>query len=252
MKKQQKVILLGDSITQGLGSKKINFTQALQNKLGNSFSVMNMALTGTTIFYAKSILNDIISHNPDYVILLYGNVDAQIRPNRNGKIFPHIPSRFRKNGMLMPRPFYSRSLKRRLGQRIDNTLRKVFSSIIYQIDGTEQWVKKEKFREVYTFVTQKLKETGSQVLVCSTVYLDEKMFPGSLEQYRLFNEEIYDIAEKYQYVFIDLYNPLKNAIEQFGWEAYYNYDHFHPNSGGYELISYLLAQEIQQNHQSMR
>lgn len=70
MHKKEKVILLGDSITQGLGSKKVNFTQALQNKLGGNYIVENMALTGTTILYAREILHSVISHKPKYVVIL--------------------------------------------------------------------------------------------------------------------------------------------------------------------------------------
>ena len=60
---KEKVILLGDSITQGLGSKKINFTEELQKRLGESFQVENMALTGTTIHYVEEILPIIIEKN---------------------------------------------------------------------------------------------------------------------------------------------------------------------------------------------
>ena len=51
----KEAVLLGDSITQGLGSKKINFTENLNSLLGDGFHVDNMALTGTTISYAQKI-----------------------------------------------------------------------------------------------------------------------------------------------------------------------------------------------------
>lgn len=41
-----KVYLLGDSITQGLGSKKINFTKDLSLLLGDKWDVLNLAHTG--------------------------------------------------------------------------------------------------------------------------------------------------------------------------------------------------------------
>lgn len=252
MKKQQKVILLGDSITQGLGSKKINFTQALQDKLGPSFFVENMALTGTTILYADQILDRVVSLEPDYVIIVYGNVDAQIRPNRNGLLFPHIPGRFQKNGMLMPRPFYSRTIVKKFGQNLDNWLRHFFSFLIYQVDGSEQWVSKEQFKKTYSAVVEKLLKKRSRVLACSTVYIDEALFPGSLNQYNIFNSEIASIAHQSRCSFVDLFTPLKQAVQKSSWEAYYNYDHFHPNSGGYELISEILSREILQENTSRR
>ena len=57
------VYLLGDSITQGLGSKKVNFTGKLADLLGEGYEIVNLAYTGTTIDYALGLLdNGISSH----------------------------------------------------------------------------------------------------------------------------------------------------------------------------------------------
>ena len=79
-----RIVLLGDSITQGLGSQKVNFTSELE-ALRQDDEIINMALTGTTIKYACDNVKDILAAKPDMVIILYGNVDAQIRPSRSGK-----------------------------------------------------------------------------------------------------------------------------------------------------------------------
>ena len=47
------VYLLGDSITQGLGSKKINFTAELACLLGKDYEIVNLAYTGTTIDFSE-------------------------------------------------------------------------------------------------------------------------------------------------------------------------------------------------------
>lgn len=52
------VYLLGDSITQGLGSKKVNFTGELARLLGEGYEIVNLAYTGTTIDYALRLLDD--------------------------------------------------------------------------------------------------------------------------------------------------------------------------------------------------
>ena len=52
------VYLLGDSITQGLGSKKVNFTGKLADLLGEGYEIVNLAYTGTTIDYALSLLDE--------------------------------------------------------------------------------------------------------------------------------------------------------------------------------------------------
>lgn len=245
---KKRIILLGDSITQGLGSKKINFTRVLQNLLGQDYFVDNMAFTGTTIRYAEEILSEVIAKEPSCVVVLYGNVDAQIRPNRNGKVFKHIPKRFQGSGMLMPRPFYSHDLKKRTGQKIENLMRHVFSEIIYLVDGTEQWVPIEEFSQRYRNVVNALKGKKISVITCSTVYIDEKLFPGSLSQYERFNNEILKIANQCNTAYVDLFLPLKKKVEEDGWNKRYCYDHFHPNGGGgYAVIADILAKEILQN-----
>ena len=52
------VYLLGDSITQGLGSKKVNFTGELADLLGEGYEIVNLAYTGTTIDYALGLLDN--------------------------------------------------------------------------------------------------------------------------------------------------------------------------------------------------
>lgn len=181
---KKKVVLLGDSITQGLGSKKINFTQELQEQLGNGYLIDNMAFTGTTIHYAEKILPEVMEKHPEYVVIVYGNVDAQIRPCRTGHIFSHLPKRFQGSGMLMPRPFYSHTWYKRIGQKIENMLRKICSKLIYAVDGTEQWVPLGEFQEAYQNLVKELKKCKIKPIVCSTVYIDETIFPGSLTQYK--------------------------------------------------------------------
>lgn len=241
---KKRVVLLGDSITQGLGSKKINFTEELQHILGENYFVENRALTGTTVHYAEKILPEIIKIKPEFVIIVYGNVDAQIRPNRNGYIFKHIPKRFQKNGMLMPRPFYSHRRNKRVGQKIENVMRHLCSSLIYAIDGSEQWVNIEEFSNIYSRIVQDLWSAGIKVIACSTVFIDEKVFPGSLAQYEAFNAQIKKtvLYEKGEY--IDLFFLLKTAVEKEGWNKIYCYDHFHPNEGGYKIIASKIAEKV--------
>ena len=55
-----KVTIIGDSISQGLGKKKINYCESLKNKIENLTGVIlnieNLALTGKTIKYDNKII----------------------------------------------------------------------------------------------------------------------------------------------------------------------------------------------------
>ena len=166
------VYLFGDSITQGLGSKKINFTAELACLLGKDYEIVNLAYTGTTIDYALKLLDEgEVSPKSGRVtcVVIYGNVDAQIRPSRTGRVFPHIPKRFQGGGMLMPRPFYSRSWAKHAGQLVDNEGRKVVSALIKAVDGTEQWVSLESFDKQYGQLLDRLCDMGVKPIACSCV-----------------------------------------------------------------------------------
>lgn len=245
--KMGKVYLVGDSITQGLGSRKINFQKELEDRLRGEFEVVNLALTGTTIQYANMLIDDneiIAADNVSFCVILYGNVDAQIRPNRSGRLFRLIPSRYRKNGMLMPRPFYSRSLLKRLGQLIDNLGRSFFAKMIIWLDGTEQWVDIATFSAEYRKFVNSLTERGLIPILCSTVFIDEKLFHETPNQYELFNAEIQKLSIEKELIYIDFYQLFKRKVSEKGWGAYFNHDHFHPNGAGYGVMAREIARAI--------
>lgn len=241
-----KIVLLGDSITQGLGSKKINFVEELQKHQPND-KIVNLAMTGTTICYAQEQLDVIVREHPNVVVILYGNVDAQIRANTSGKLFKCVPKRFKgfRGNMLLPRPFYSHNKMKSLAQHIENGIRTILRKLIYCIDGTEQWVPIAEFEARYRFVCEKLRQNNIQILCCSTVYIDDKLFPGSLAQYKEYNERIKQIAQENGSGYLELNNRLENAVKKNGWKNIYNYDHFHPNGNGYQIMAEWLSQAIQ-------
>lgn len=241
------VYLFGDSITQGLGSKKVNFSGELGELLGSSYRIVNLAQTGTTIEYGLEALRENVPENvagDSIALILYGNVDAQIRPNRNGRVFPHIPKRYQQNGMLMPRPFYSQSLAKRIWQHVDNYLRSMFAQLIRVVDGCEQWVPHDLFKARYTELLEALDQRGIRAIPCSCVYIDDALFPGCRMEYERFNQVIYELAREFNLRYVDLFNLLKESVERLGWDGCYNRDHFHPNGAGYEIMARALEGEI--------
>lgn len=242
--KLSKVILLGDSITQGLGSKKINFTEELRMRLGESWEVVNLAETGTMIDYGLKQAESSEFNDASVCVVVYGNVDAQIRPNTHGRMFKRIPARYQEPGMLMPRPFYSKELGKRFGQLLDNGTRLLLSSMIKLVDGTEQWNPIGEFGSDYAALVDGLSVKGIRTVCCSCVYIDNRLFPKCKEQYIAFNTEIERIAHSRGAEYVDLFNLLARSVEEEGWDAVYNKDHFHPNAGGYQIIANEISQSI--------
>lgn len=144
----------------------------------------------------------------------------------------------------MPRPFYSHSLHKNIGQHLDNMIRSVFASLIKTVDGTEQWVHVDSFCELYEQLLDRLLGLGLDVVCCSCVYIDEKLFPGSPRQYELFNECIKAASFKRTLPYVDLYELFHHCVEEDGWDSVYNKDHFHPNGKGYRLLAEAIAGPI--------
>ena len=240
-----KVILLGDSITQGLGSKKINFEKELE-KLVPDCSIVNLAMAGTVIEYVSSVFRDIEKESADFAVILYGNVDAMRKPSRTGKVFPKLPRRFTMNNgsMLLPRPFYSHVWYKKLGQHIENGIRTGLRKLVFAVDGTEQWMPLDLYIKHYEDVCAGIRAIGTHPVICSTVYIDERLFPGSNAEYIRYNTWMENYANENQIRYIDFYGIFKRLAEKNGWSRYYNCDHFHPNDEGYLVMAKNIAEAI--------
>ena len=238
-----KVVLLGDSITEGIGKQLRNFQPELERLLGADWTVRNLAKTGSTSDCVGTQMDKIEEERPDFAVLLFGNVDAQIRPSRTGRIFRHLPGRFgAENGcMILPRPFYSHKWYLRWIQRMENAVRAFFRKLVYRVDGSEQWISLDQYRNNLIAACEMLRQRGAVPVICSTVCIDEELFPGSDHEYRKYNEEARRIAVDKKLPFVDLYDALRSAVGENGWENVFNADHFHPNQKGYEIIAAQIA-----------
>ena len=89
---------------------------------------------------------------------------------------------------------------------------------------------------------------GIHPVICSTVYIDERLFPGSDVEYRKINALMLQYATENGYDFVDLYSALKQRVQQEGWSVCYNEDHFHPNAAGYHVFATQIAKALNRNH----
>ena len=127
--------------------------------------------------------------------------------------------------MLMPRPFYSRAWTKRAGQHVDNAARKFFSAFIKAVDGTEQWVSLGSFKEQYGELLDRLGAMGVGVVACSCVYIDERLFPGTPEEYLAFNDVIRRHASQRGIPYVDIVVNRwpTNIHSNFSWMHRYKF-----------------------------
>ena len=251
MRKNVKIVLLGDSITQGIGSKLINYTEKLENELKVHDiipEIFNLALTGTTIEYAFSQLEQIIDIKPDYVVIMYGSVDLQIRPNMENNRFGILsltPKRYKEiKGILNPRPFMSKNPRRYMLECLDNIYRKIWRKVVLITQGSMQYLTEEQFEENYKSLIYKLRY---KIICCSLVYVDSVIYTEQTNlNYKRANDFLQETSKLniQKMNFVDLYSKQKEIVEKNGWDEIYYKDHFHPNSKGYDLIAHELAESI--------
>ena len=250
-----KCVILGDSISEGIGGKKINYCDTLYHLLkkyntnDTEIDIRNLSLTGTTIKYPLEHIEEVMDYRPDVVIIFYGNVDAQIRPDVEKNRFylwSMVPKRYHIGGMLNPRPFYSRKWYRWFPDRLDNAFRFLLTKIMYLTQGRCQLVTLSEFALYYDTLMSKVATMADipKIICCSTVYLDEKIYRGSNMEYEKYNIVIKGIAEKYTASYIDLYSMLNQRVTKSGFGSVYYCDHFHPNKQGYDLIAQAICQAI--------
>ena len=85
---------------------------------------------------------------------------------------------------------------------------------------------------------------GVEVVACSCVFIDGRLFPGTPDEYLAFNDAIRTQASRWGIPFVDMWSMFKSEVESNGWESAYNRDHFHPNGAGYGLMAEAIAAEV--------
>ena len=241
MKKKVKIAIFGDSISEGIGKRKANYVKNLQNYLENDYNsvhIDNYAFTGTTIRYMKKLREKWIKGNYDIVIVAYGNVDAMLRPDtaHHPNYFSFLPSRYKENGMLNPRPYYSKRFIKSTIQHLDSWFRWHLNSLLLFLQGATTWVNLNDFSLIYEEVVKEC-TINSNMLLVSTVHVNDKYFPGTNLMYVKYNAVIEEIAKKYNQKYIDLYDTHFDKTEMFD-------DGFHPNELGYQHIAKVLYEAI--------
>lgn len=240
-----KIAILGDSISEGLGSKKYNYINSLEKNLkrvGIKSIIKNFSHTGTTINYALEKIEDIKNFSPDCILIFYGNVEAIIRPDLRKKtiIKMLLPKRYRKIFMLDPRPFYSNVRWKKIFQYLDNIFRYIMRRVIIKLNGSYRLMELDEFKNKYSQFLKEALLFSKKIICISNVRIDERLFPGTTDSMNEFCKIIYQLTQEYNVSFI----ALNEWQKKYEWAQIYGNDHYHPNKSGYELIGEFFANQI--------
>jgi lysophospholipase L1-like esterase len=239
-----KIVVIGDSIAQGLGVPGQSFGVILAHKLasqlGRPVRFINMADNARQITVSRKLLPELISLNPELIIIAHGTTESLLRPP--DAALRYVPVRWRRPGWLDPRPYYSRKLLRRIGQKLESAIRWRVKLLLMRSFGGEPWMAPERFEsELSDYVRILLNSTTARIVLLSPYGIDASFFPGSPERLEQCKETIARIPWKFKNKdrlhFVDVSQVCRR------WEDYLE-DRFHPNEFGHERIADRLFESI--------
>ncbi len=216
----RRLILLGDSIAGGLGSRASRYGDIGAAKFG--WKLADHSASGSTI--AESLAR--FRENPVQgcaVLVAHGITEPILPPDP-----AHLrwaPPRWRCLGWMDPRAYYSSNVWRRILQRVESELRWRTKTVTMKF-GTIQLMSQEAYCVAYTELCDLFEGDNTPVFTLEPTHIDERFFLGSSHEQALYWTSIKP-AVRHHVLLCDEFEP---------WSDYL-LDHFRPNSKGYEFIA---------------
>lgn len=264
-------MFLGDSLTEGVGSKSISHVTELAKQVGASefrlrpvdalngqvgFNVAgliqqqssdlwfwNLACEGTTIEADFAWLPLIGALRPELVIVFRGSLESIVRPAmvRDG-VWPWwVPRGWRNYSAMDPRCYFSTTWWRKAKQTsVDVLKQKARLKLLRQQSG-KPLMELEKFAQLQNELLQKLRALGARVLVLGLLPPDNACFPNSPAYFESVNAKLKEVANAAGVEFFD-WGSLLSAKGTHA-ELFYR-DTFHPNEAGARALAEILRQAL--------
>lgn len=238
-----RIILLGDSIAAGLGVVGCSYADGLAAKLQPihpDTQVTNLAATAAQLSSSLTRINDIVSMQPDMVIIAHGITEAIVRPTPSALRL--VPRRWRQIGWLDPRPYFSRRLWKRIYHQTESAVRWRVKVHLIKKYGGHTLTSRDEFEQMLSETVETLlNQTSAQVIVLTHNGIDERFYPGSLsslDHYQRCIEGVVTKAHLSERVHLCDVSCLLNK-----WSDFFA-DHFHPNALGHAKIADAICHVI--------
>jgi lysophospholipase L1-like esterase len=261
-------VFLGDSLTEGVGSKRISYVSELVTRIRSNGKlnvhefrlrhvdvggfidfnvagkmdidasqqstdlwVWNLACEGKTIETDLAWLPLISTLQPELVVIFRGSLESIIRP---ATLPGWVPRSWRGYAAMDPRCYFSTTWWRKAKQQaIDATKQRVRLKLLSG-PGKPLMDPEDVGRHLITL----LRRLNTRVLILGLLPVDEARFPGSPAHFKSLNGKLQEIANA-------------EGAEFFDWGAamgaqdglFYR-DGFHPNLAGARTLAEILHQRL--------
>ena len=266
-------VFLGDSLTEGVGSKRISHVAELVKQLRSSgvganefrlrqidagfnrqidFNVAglmnvdtrecysdlwlwNLACEGQTIDSDLRWLPLIAALRPELVVIFRGSLESIIRPAMvmDGDWPWWVPQSWRGYAAMDPRCYFSTTWWRKAKQSSVDALKQRARLKLLKVRPGKPLIDLEQFASYQTELLKRLQELGTRVIMLGLLPVDQTRFPGSSEHFRIVNARLRQIAEAEGVEFVDWASSLN------GGNLFYR-DGFHPNATGADALARIL------------
>jgi lysophospholipase L1-like esterase len=268
-------VFLGDSLTEGVGSKRISHVAELVKQLRSSgrnvhefrlrhvdngfnrqidFNVAglmnvdagqsdlwlwNLACEGQTIESDFGWLPLMAALRPELVVMFRGSLESIIRPAMvaEGDWPWWVPRSWRGYAAMDPRCYFSTTWWRKAKQSSVDALKQRARFKLLQARPGKPLLDLEQFATYQTELVRRLRALGTRVLVLGLLPVDQVCFPGSSEHFKSVNARLKEIANAEGAEFLDWASSLN------GGDLFYR-DGFHPNAAGAAMLARILRGRI--------
>jgi hypothetical protein len=268
-------VFLGDSLTEGVGSKRISHVAELAKQLRASefrlrpidarngqvkFNVAglmnvaaqqrpsdlwlwNLACEGKTIETDFEWLPLISALRPELIVLFRGSLESIIRPAmvHDGAWPWWVPRAWRNYSAMDPRCYFSTTWWRKVKQTSVDALKQKARLKLLKLQPGKPLMELEKLAQYHSELLLKLRVVSARVLVLGLLPVSEACFPNSPAYFAQVNEELKEIANAASAEFVDWATllPAKGTHA----ELFYR-DGFHPNEAGARALAEILLQAL--------
>jgi lysophospholipase L1-like esterase len=268
-------VFLGDSLTEGVGSKRISYVSELAKLLGASefrlrpldtingqvqFNVAglmhvaaheqssdlwlwNLACEGKTVETDFAWLPLIRALRPELIVLFRGSLESIIRPAmvRDGAWPWWLPRAWRNYSAMDPRCYFSTTWWRKAKQTSVDALKQKTRLKLLRLRTGRPLMELEELAQYQGKLLPQLRSLGARVLLLGLLPVDDTRFPNSPAHFRAVNEKLKEIANAAGIEFFDWASLLPAQ----GREAKLFYrDSFHPNEAGARALAEILLQVL--------
>lgn len=229
------LVCVGDSIAAGIGARGASYATLLAGMR----EMVPLDLTASAKQLPESFqqIHEIVDAAPTLIIVAHGVTELMPRPLP--RHLSRLPPRYRRDGWLDPRPYFSSWPLRRRAQALESALRWRLKVALLRKGRTSHLTVEAFALLLDEFVLRLVNETSAAIVLVGPPHLDDKMFPHANDHLRALRRVQARTAstEVARVLYVDITEVLQP------WDDYLE-DRFHPNEKGHQRIAALIDKSL--------